>query len=402
MSSAEPAARKKRTTEGAKRTAEDDHRRKRRNRTTQSCLNCHTSKRMCDRKRPCGRCTQLGLTGLCVYEVDDPNQRTDSSDEKTRLQNRVAELESVIRELKNKPHPRWVQTLDRAKLQLNTEAGSNPSSPPRSCSEESEASSSSSPRIHLHPPTPSPSARASPQLSSRVAPLHIASSSAASSSSSSIGSPSPVDPPSPLGLSPGDATGDSGYDFTSLLSSVYTDGTGMDNNFDNILEGLIRQDQLALSNPDPCHIHHERGHCGCLSDATSYSVVLELSLRLRRAAEVLSRDAKHRTASMCSLHQRITDLDRRASEALANVNTTTPTFTSYAPPHHSTFATPLQNPSGRAANIGATISPHSLHGGVRPWDFKASASYPSPPCEDTFMSWDPSRRSSEWVATSGL
>jgi hypothetical protein len=59
-----------------------DHRKRRRNRTTQSCLNCHTSKRkvgicdfyrcpftsmpidnynQCDRKRPCQRCIQLGL-----------------------------------------------------------------------------------------------------------------------------------------------------------------------------------------------------------------------------------------------------------------------------------------------------------------------------------------------------
>lgn len=54
-----------------------DPRKKRRNRTTQSCLNCHTSKRKCesapfnsrsalmflqgDRKRPCSRCIQLGL-----------------------------------------------------------------------------------------------------------------------------------------------------------------------------------------------------------------------------------------------------------------------------------------------------------------------------------------------------
>ncbi|KAJ3547272.1 hypothetical protein NMY22_g1714 [Coprinellus aureogranulatus] len=76
-----------------------DHRKKRRNRTTQSCLNCHTSKRMCDRRRPaCSRCTQLGLTGLCVYEVDDPNQRADAQDETARLITRVAELEGVIRE----------------------------------------------------------------------------------------------------------------------------------------------------------------------------------------------------------------------------------------------------------------------------------------------------------------
>ncbi|KAF8212474.1 hypothetical protein K438DRAFT_1246551 [Mycena galopus ATCC 62051] len=32
----------------------------------QSCLNCHTSKRKCDRKCPCQRYIQLGLTGLCV------------------------------------------------------------------------------------------------------------------------------------------------------------------------------------------------------------------------------------------------------------------------------------------------------------------------------------------------
>ncbi|ETW80743.1 hypothetical protein HETIRDRAFT_248192, partial [Heterobasidion irregulare TC 32-1] len=76
-----------------------DHRKRRRNRTTQSCVQCHHSKRMCDRKRPCGRCTQLGLTGLCVYEVDDPSQVNETADDKARLQKRVAELESVIREV---------------------------------------------------------------------------------------------------------------------------------------------------------------------------------------------------------------------------------------------------------------------------------------------------------------
>jgi len=85
-----------------------DHRRRRRNRTTQSCLNCHTSKRKCDRKRPCQRCIQLGLTGLCVYEIDDPSLRDDPNvDENTRYRNRIAELESLVRELRGKPHPRW-------------------------------------------------------------------------------------------------------------------------------------------------------------------------------------------------------------------------------------------------------------------------------------------------------
>ncbi|KAJ3785549.1 hypothetical protein GGU10DRAFT_268966 [Lentinula aff. detonsa] len=92
-------------------TVDTDHRKRRRNRTTASCLNCHTSKRKCDRKRPCQRCIQLGLTGLCVYEVDDPALRDDPNiDETTRLRNRIAELESLVRELRGKPHPRWADS----------------------------------------------------------------------------------------------------------------------------------------------------------------------------------------------------------------------------------------------------------------------------------------------------
>ncbi|KAK0202128.1 hypothetical protein DFS33DRAFT_1489923 [Desarmillaria ectypa] len=95
-------------------TIDTDHRKRRRNRTTQSCLNCHTSKRKCDRKRPCQRCIQLGLTGLCVYEIDDPALRDDPSvDETTRLRNRIAELESLVRELRGKPHPRWADSSFR-------------------------------------------------------------------------------------------------------------------------------------------------------------------------------------------------------------------------------------------------------------------------------------------------
>jgi hypothetical protein len=200
-------------------------------------------------------------------------------------------------------------------MRLNTETNSAASSPPRSSSEESETQPNSS-RIHLHPPTPSPSVGASPMLvagsSTRSSSSYVASSSG-SSSSSSIGSPPPVDAPSPLALSPVETAGDNGYDLASLLSSVYPDGTGLDSNIGSLFDGLIRHDHLNLSNADSCLMHHERGHCGCLSDSASYSVVLELSLRLRRAAEVLSHDAKHRAASSnCPIHQRITDLDRRA------------------------------------------------------------------------------------------
>ncbi|KAJ7622896.1 hypothetical protein DFH06DRAFT_1009067 [Mycena polygramma] len=73
---------------------------RRRNRTTQSCLNCHATKRMCDRERPCcTRCLQLGISGNCVYEVDDPNRQAGKQGEGSRLMNRIVELEGVIREV---------------------------------------------------------------------------------------------------------------------------------------------------------------------------------------------------------------------------------------------------------------------------------------------------------------
>ncbi|KAK7054440.1 hypothetical protein VNI00_003638 [Paramarasmius palmivorus] len=50
-------------------------------------------------------------TGLCVYEIDDPALRDDPTlDETTRLRNRIAELESLVRELRGKPHPRWADS----------------------------------------------------------------------------------------------------------------------------------------------------------------------------------------------------------------------------------------------------------------------------------------------------
>ncbi|KAE9391536.1 hypothetical protein BT96DRAFT_979822 [Gymnopus androsaceus JB14] len=75
---------------------------RRRNRAILSCLSCHGSKRMCDRKRPtCARCTELGL--FCIYEVDDPNQRLNTQDRSSRLLKRAAELEGEIEEVRFEP-----------------------------------------------------------------------------------------------------------------------------------------------------------------------------------------------------------------------------------------------------------------------------------------------------------
>ncbi|KAE9391612.1 hypothetical protein BT96DRAFT_1060114 [Gymnopus androsaceus JB14] len=102
-------------------TRGNDYKR-RRNRAILSCLGCHTSKRMCDRKRPkCTRCTEMGLTGHCVYEVDESSQRLNTQNRFSILRNRVAELEGEIEELKNKQNPSPEQHDAADLLNINTD-----------------------------------------------------------------------------------------------------------------------------------------------------------------------------------------------------------------------------------------------------------------------------------------
>lgn len=68
--------------------------------------------------------------------------------------------------------------------------------------------------------------------------------------------------------------------------------------------------------PRSMKYHHGQildGHCGCLNEAASYNVVLELSLRLRKAADILSHSANHRLNNGCPLNQRIVDVDAFAT-----------------------------------------------------------------------------------------
>ncbi|KAJ7717023.1 hypothetical protein B0H16DRAFT_1338443, partial [Mycena metata] len=131
----------------------------RRNRTTQSCFNCYKTKRMCDRQRPCSRCSQLGLSGNCIYEVEEPS-RQGKQDDETRLMARIAELEGVVRELKNKPHPRWLAEKNQT------------SSPGGSDGDQSSSPSSGSPFTPdvSTPGLPSPSPSESNPLDFHFAP----------------------------------------------------------------------------------------------------------------------------------------------------------------------------------------------------------------------------------------
>ncbi|KAJ6620623.1 hypothetical protein B0H10DRAFT_2021150 [Mycena sp. CBHHK59/15] len=240
-------------------TQDGDHRKRRRNRTTQSCLNCHATKRMCDRKRPCSRCAQLGLTGNCVYEVDDPNRAQGKLDEGPRLMSRIAELEGVIRELKNKPHPRWLAEQDRA-------SHSSPAS----------SSDSAHSALALPPDILSWSSSTSPRYSP----------------SSSAAFPSTPSGHSPVPLSPREDS----------LSSILAAYAGLTD-----------------------HIYLRRGsRCGCLSEAACYNVVLELSLRLRKAADVLARSPSHSRSSDCVLNAQVHELDTFAKNLLLDVPTSSP------------------------------------------------------------------------------
>lgn len=130
-------------------------------------------------------------------------------------------------------------------------------------------------------------------------------------------SPSPLNTPSSpllLGVHDGNHSPSTSHpsipsvqDLTSLLSSCYSEQVSLDGLFDS----LGSPDRMGFT--DPYHTHNPEGHCGCLNDVSSYNVVLELSLRLRRAADILGHSPQHANTSGCSIHQRIASLDRFAS-----------------------------------------------------------------------------------------
>jgi len=380
--STETATRKKRSTTDSAPAPDGDHRKRRRNRTTQSCLNCHTSKRMCDRKRPaCARCTQLGLTGLCVYEVDDPSQRSDAQDESSRLLKRVAELEGVIRELKNKPHPRWVQSSSSSEdfekwhsrqPGSDESCSSNAPSPPNSSSSSERGETTSRIPTLLSPFTkPGTGFVSSIHLQSNVDGQRK----------------SPYSPDSPL--SPALLTPNDDYP----LSHISTQGSlALSSDYDIASMFLAYPSLIGCGEGHFPSSPEGRGkqisHCGCLHETSSYNAMLELSLRLRKACEFLSKSASHQVGGHCQLHQRVSELDAFTTNALGDIHS--PTDLSEACGH----PTAIQN-GYRPSQIYPTRSPPQTRGqSVPTWDLLSStASSPlATPLDDSFMTWEPSRR----------
>lgn len=371
-----------------------DHRKRRRNRTTQSCLNCHASKRMCDRKRPaCQRCTTLGLTGLCVYEVDDPTQRNNASDEKIHLRSRIAELEGVIREMKNKPHPRWAQKP------ADSPGTSQSSDEDGYVSKLLDKPLESGP-VHLTVPDlkaaqgpPSPGMAPSCETT-LTAENHYHNTFSLPSPPSSLTSESPV---LNRGTLPSQANNElsrsnasiTGHSTVSIAPNSSLEPTGFEEGiYGHLLDQIMRTDKaIASSRYDPTTSRFKiNATCGCIDNAMVYNNLLELSVRLRKAVESLGRVPEHHSRNFeveCRLYDKICELDKLTSSTLGNAMSPAE--------RHPTNETYFSSSTG--GFLPPTISPHCL-GNVQHWE--ANAIKPGITDDDSFMSWDGIAREA-WV-----
>jgi len=306
-------------------TLDTDHRKRRRNRTTQSCLNCHTSKRKCDRKRPCQRCIQLGLTGLCVYEIDDPALRDDPSlDENTRLRNRIAELESLVRELRGKPHPRWAdhnfrdgdpnekwhsratKGVPATKRRAPSPGRGGDEAPSRTgrvvpssllSPIKTEPANEPSPNLYRFSPSPAPSIRyhtfqsdlRSPSTSSFDNERHPP----YTNGTSNVNFHSPS---SPAGPYHGTSNGNS-------IPSSYSDGGGGSYHSDDSNAFHNNLEYNGSSRPSP------HAFCACRTSPGLGLAYISLAHQLQSALGTLRQYSNHTTNTQCLLYRRIMELN---------------------------------------------------------------------------------------------
>ncbi|KAF9527516.1 hypothetical protein CPB83DRAFT_907526 [Crepidotus variabilis] len=382
-------------------TIDTDHRKRRRNRTTQSCLNCHTSKRKCDRKRPCQRCIQLGLTGLCVYEIDDPALRDDPTlDESTRLRNRIAELESLVRELRGKPHPRWAESGFRdgdpnekwhsratkcIPLQKRTSLPQSPTNgqptdvDPRNGQAttpggrgmqnlliKTEPATDANSHLYRFSPSPAPSMRyhSFQQGDLRGSEAHSQSSFDA-------------DPRSAY------ATGanGSGYHSTNPTNGHYSSGTTSNGAVaaapSNYSDGGSNGAYPLNGSDDGNHstygeYHRHTSTCPCRSNPALGMTYMTLSQALQTSLNTLRQYSHHPSNAQCSLLRRINDLNTALHSGLDNsprVSTTT-SYDSGQTSSDGEIMTPLSASSGPTSfhNGSPAVSPQE-------WNHLASAGY---------------------------
>jgi hypothetical protein len=178
---------------------------------------------------------------------------------------------------------------------------------------------------HLSPPSPPHSATSSDKGDSSS---FSSSSSSSHPSSTSNAYRSPIHtPPSPLSTpspstSPteefsrplvGNAGDAQDFDLASIFSSYPGLIACEDHVYGHFDGGLRSEDEKDNKREESSFMRHPGVHCKCLTETTGYNVVLELSLRLRKAADILSHSAHHHMGSDCLLYHRITELDAFAT-----------------------------------------------------------------------------------------
>ncbi|KAE9386914.1 hypothetical protein BT96DRAFT_927882 [Gymnopus androsaceus JB14] len=291
---------------------------RRRNRAILSCLSCHTSKRMCDRKRPnCTRCTELGL--LCVYEVDDFCQRLNIQEGSSVLLKRMTELEAEIEELKNNRHSQYL----------------------------SESSGQHGDYANMHTAHPS--------------------SASTSTSSWPNFAVSPVIPNSTPSSSIGINDASAGNELTRIDMSSILSQSPNSIGFEDSVEMHHHLNTISSTNSSQ---HNAMQPCDCIQDASNYQIMLELSLRLRRAAQIMGQYPLHHAGRYCLLHQALVEFDTLTAETLSSVD----------PPHR---RTPSYNQSP-ALSSSLPTAPHAS--GAHSTSHVDS--WISGSGEDSLMSWE--------------
>ena len=188
-----------------------------------------------------------------------------------------------------------------------------------------------------------------------------------------------------------------------------------DGDLQNLFDCLVQAENVDGFWPlNVCTGNGSHEHCGCLEDPASYHTILELSVRLRKASDTLNRFSKHGSGVTCAINQSIADLDRFTSYvislllhtiALANRNSRNVLGNIVSPPSPDSFiaspafsgtpsptypTAPYGTPQASLSMSNSTANAISSNPLPLSWGFKPAA-YPSPPYEDSFMSWEPMR-----------
>jgi hypothetical protein len=238
--------------------------------------------------------------------------------------------------MKNKPHPRWVQSGLNSEIEkwhsrsqarvvgsgtdASDSSSSSASPSPKLGEPSSDGGNSALPSSMPAPPYALPSSRLTDATyTSHVHTPYHSTSSPASALSSTIATPtdefaasSPIIAEDHHGFA-----GD--FDFSSMFMShpdliAYNEGFSQaDYTRPRLHPVSIPQHSKACPTGHQNVSPQEDRHCGCLNELSSYNAILELSLRLRKAADILSRSATHRMGARCLLNQQVAELDTFAA-----------------------------------------------------------------------------------------